>query len=52
VRERDILALLSERTIGTAARRCGVNECTLRRWLAGDETFQACAATIKSADRQ
>lgn len=41
VRERAILALLSEPTIGAAARRSGVNECTLRRWLTDDEAFQA-----------
>ena len=41
VRERAILALLSERTIGAVARRCGVNESTLRRWLTEDEGFQA-----------
>jgi hypothetical protein len=35
------MALLSERTIGLAAARCGVNERTLRRWLADDPTFQA-----------
>lgn len=33
VRDNAILALLSERTITEAARRCGVGERTLRRWL-------------------
>jgi hypothetical protein len=41
VREKAILALLTERTIGTAALRCGVNERTLRRWLTEDATFVA-----------
>jgi hypothetical protein len=41
VRERAIVALLSERSIGLAAARCRVNEKTLRRWLAEDAEFQA-----------
>jgi hypothetical protein len=41
VREQAILALLSERTLERAAERCGVNERTLRRWLAEDKQFQA-----------
>jgi hypothetical protein len=41
VRERAILALLSERTLERAAKRCGVSERTLRRWLAEDAEFQA-----------
>lgn len=41
VRERAIVALLAERTIGLAAVRCQVNEKTLRRWLADDAEFQA-----------
>jgi alpha-beta hydrolase superfamily lysophospholipase len=40
-RERAIVALLSERTIEAAATRAGVDESTLRRWLAKDEAFQA-----------
>jgi hypothetical protein len=40
VRERAILALLSEPTIGKAATTCGVGESTLRRWLAEDTAFQ------------
>jgi hypothetical protein len=32
--------LLSAKTIGAAARRSGVNEKTLRRWLAEDEAFR------------
>jgi hypothetical protein len=41
VRERAVVALLSERTIGVAAKRCGVNEGTLRRWLTDDDAFKA-----------
>ena len=41
IRERAILALLSEKTIGTAAAKSGVNEKTLRRWLADDDAFKA-----------
>lgn len=40
VRERAILALMSERSIAAAAERAGVNERTLRRWMAEDEAFQ------------
>ena len=40
VREKAILALLNEKTIGTAAAKSGVNEKTLRRWLANDEAFK------------
>jgi transposase-like protein len=39
VRERAILALLSEKSIGAAAQRCGVNERTLRRWLTDEPEF-------------
>src|SRR4249920_3765509 len=42
VRERAILALLSENAIGAAAQRCGVNERTLRRWMADDRLWPAC----------
>jgi hypothetical protein len=38
-----IAALLSEKTIVGASRRCGVSERTLRRWLA-DPTFRAAYA--------
>jgi alpha-beta hydrolase superfamily lysophospholipase len=40
-RERAILALLSERTMGRASARCGVGERTLRRWLTEDSEFKA-----------
>src|ERR1700681_872595 len=48
-RERAILALLSERTIGRAAARCGVGERTLRRWLTEDDKFKAEYETVRSA---
>lgn len=41
VRDKAVLALLSERTITLAAKRAGVNESTLREWLALDTSFQA-----------
>ena len=40
VRERAILALLSEKTIGRAAAKCRLGERTLRRWMTQDETFK------------
>ena len=49
VRERAIVALLAERTIGAAARRAGVGERTLRRWLTEDEAFQADLAAARAA---
>ena len=48
-RERAILALLSERTLGGAARRCGVNERTLRRWMSDDEDFKKQLAEARRA---
>ena len=54
MRERAIVALLSEPTIGKAATICGVGESTLRRWLAEDVEFpaqfeRARTATFKAA---
>ena len=40
VRERAVVALLSENTIAAAAERCGVDERTLRRWMGNDEAFK------------
>ncbi|HXG70996.1 MAG TPA: helix-turn-helix domain-containing protein [Gemmatimonadaceae bacterium] len=40
VRERAVLALLSERTIGAAAKQAGVSERTLRRWMLDDVEFR------------
>ena len=34
------MALLSEATLASAARRCGVNEKTLRRWTTEDDAFK------------
>lgn len=39
-RERTILALLSEKSIRAAAKRSGIGERTLRRWLTDDEAFK------------
>ena len=47
VRDRAVLALLSEKTITKAATRCGVNERTLRRWLADDDDFKAAHAEAR-----
>ena len=49
VREQAVLALLSEKTLGAAAEKCGVNEKTLRRWLAGDEAFKTAYAEARQA---
>jgi hypothetical protein len=49
VRQRAILALLSEPTIGKAAERCGVGERTLRRWLTDDALFQRQLAETRRA---
>jgi hypothetical protein len=48
-RESAILALLSERTVGQAAARCGVGERTLRRWLTEDSEFKAEYEAARSA---
>lgn len=40
-RERAILALLSERSLSAAAKRAGVGERTIRRWLTEDVDFKA-----------
>ena len=49
VRERAILALLSEKTITKAAEKIGIDESTLRRWLADDEAFQTAYASARHA---
>ena len=49
VRERAIVALLAEKTIGAAASRSGVGERTLRRWMTEDEGFQAALAEARRA---
>ena len=40
IRQRAIVELLAEKTLGAAASRVGVNEKTLRRWLAEDKDFK------------
>jgi transposase-like protein len=52
VRETAILALLSEKTIAAAAKRCGVNERTLRRWMTDDEEFKRERAESRRATFQ
>lgn len=52
VREAAILALLSEKTIGAAAKRCGVGERTLRRWMTDDEHFKRELADARRATFQ
>jgi hypothetical protein len=49
LRDRAILAVLSERTIGAAARHVGVGERTLRTWLTNDEPFQTALAEARRA---
>ena len=52
VRERAVVALLSEKTVTAAAGKAGVNESTLRRWLSQDEAFQAEYAAAREAAYQ
>ncbi len=40
-RDRAVLALLSEKTVTDAAKKTGVDESTLRRWLVDDDAFKA-----------
>ena len=40
MRERAILALLSEKTLGAAAHKANVGERTLRRWLTENQDFR------------
>ena len=47
VRERAVLAMLSERTLGAAAKTAGVAERTLRRWLTDDDAFKASLAEAR-----
>jgi hypothetical protein len=49
IRERAVLALLSERSISVAAKKSGVNEKTLRRWLSDDEAFKVAYAVARQA---
>jgi hypothetical protein len=49
VRERAVVALLSENTISAAADRCGLDEKTLRRWMANDDAFKQDLAAARRA---
>ena len=49
LRERAILALLSEKTLAAAATRSGVHERTLRRWIAEDEQFKQSLTAARQA---
>jgi transposase-like protein len=49
VRDRAVLSLLTEGSISKAARKSGVNEKTLRRWLSDDEMFRAAYAKARQA---
>ena len=52
VRERAVLALLSEKTIAESAAKAGVGEKTLRRWLSEDAAFQAEYAAVRQTTYQ
>ena len=52
VRERAVVALLSEKTVTEAAAKAGVDESTLRRWMSDDEAFQAEYAAARTAAYQ
>ena len=52
VRERAVVALLSEKTVTEAAAKAGVDESTLRRWMSDDEVFQAEYAGARTAAYQ
>ena len=43
-RDRAIVALLTDRSLMAAAKRAGIAERTLRRWIANDEEFRAALA--------
>ncbi len=49
VRDKAILALLSEKNIPRAAAKCGVCERTLHKWLSQDEAFQVDYAAARQA---
>jgi len=49
VRDRAILALLSEKSIPKAAAKCRIGERTLHRWLTSDAAFQAAYAEARQA---
>ena len=49
VRDRAVLALLSEKSIPQAAAKCRIGERTLHRWLTGDAAFQAVYSEARQA---
>ncbi len=49
VRDRAILALLSEKSIPKAAAKCRIGERTLHRWLTSDAAFQAAYSEARQA---
>ncbi len=49
VRDKAILALLSEKSVAKAAAKCGLSERTLHRWLTSDDAFQADYAAARQA---
>ena len=49
IRDKAILALLSEKSIAKAAAKCGLSERTLHRWLTSDAAFQAQYAEARRA---
>lgn len=49
VRQKAILALLSEPTIGCAAKRAGIGERTLRTWMSEDSEFKAAYESARHA---
>ncbi len=49
VRDRAILALLSEKSIPEAAAKCKIGERTLHRWLTSDAAFKAAYSEARQA---
>ncbi len=49
VRDRAILALLSEKSIPEAAAKCRIGERTLHRWLTSDAAFKAAYSEARQA---
>jgi DNA-binding transcriptional MerR regulator len=49
VRNAAVTALLTQRSIGAAARKAGVNERTLRRWLQEDAEFKEAYESARTA---
>ncbi len=49
VRDKAILALLSEKSLAKAAAKCGLSERTIHRWLTSDAAFKAAYAEARQA---